>query len=69
MSNKATNNDMENNGKYRLGSVSEYKIGHTTYKVQILFNTEAKETLTDILQRLINRECERIIEDKYPTYK
>ena len=64
MSNKATSNDMENNGKYRLGSVSEYKIGHTTYKVQTFFNTEAKETLADILQRLINRECESMIERK-----
>lgn len=66
MSNNATNNDMDNNEKYRLDSVSEYKIGHTTYKVQTFFNTEAKETLTDILQRLINRECEEMI--KHPDF-
>lgn len=64
MNNNATNNNMENNGKYHPGSVSEYKIGHTTYRVQLVFNTEAKETLEDILQRLINRECEEII--KHP---
>lgn len=63
MSNNATNNK-KNNTKYRLGSVSEYKIGHTTYKVQTFFNTEAKETLEDILQRLIKRECEEMI--KHP---
>ena len=63
MSNNATNNE-KNNAKYRLGSVSEYKIGHTTYRVQLVFNTKAKESLSDILQRLINRECEEMI--KHP---
>lgn len=63
MSNNASNNE-KNNAKYRLGSVSEYKIGHTTYRVQLVFNTEAKETLEEILQRLINRECEEMI--KHP---
>ena len=63
MSNNASNNE-KNNAKYRLGSVSEYKIGHTTYRVQLVFNTEAKETMEEILQRLINRECEEMI--KHP---
>ena len=39
-------------------NVSEYKIGRTTYIVTLVFNPASKEHLTDILQRLIDRECE-----------
>ena len=39
-------------------NVSEYKIGRTTYIVKLVFNPASKERLSDILQRLINRECE-----------
>ena len=39
-------------------NVSEYKIGRTTYVVKLVFNPASKERLTDILQRLIDRECE-----------
>ena len=38
-------------------NVSEYKIGRTTYIVKLVFNPASKERLTDILQRLIDREC------------
>ncbi|MGN0620858.1 MAG: hypothetical protein ACI4I9_03225 [Porcipelethomonas sp.] len=41
-------------------TVSEYKIGHTTYLVKTKFNLVAKENLSDILKRLILRECEII---------
>ena len=42
-------------------NVSECKIGRTTYIVKLVFNPASKERLTDILQRLIDRECEEII--------
>ena len=41
-------------------NVSEYKIGRTTYIVKLVFNPASKERLTDILQRLIDRECEEM---------
>ena len=41
-------------------NVSEYKIGRTTYIVKLVFNPASKELITDILQRLIDRECEEI---------
>ena len=37
-------------------NVSECKIGRTTYIVTLVFNPASKEHLTDILQRLIDRE-------------
>lgn len=42
-------------------NVSEYKIGRTTYIVTLVFNPASKEHLTDILQRLIDRECEEML--------
>lgn len=41
-------------------TVSEYKIGHTTYLVKTKFNLAAKENLSEILKRLILRESEII---------
>ncbi|OPZ22474.1 MAG: hypothetical protein BWZ04_00002 [Firmicutes bacterium ADurb.BinA205] len=41
--------------------VSEYKIGRTTYIVKLVFTPASKECLTDILQRLIDRECEEML--------
>ena len=38
-------------------TVSEYKIGHTTYIVKLHFNPVAQESLSDILKRLISNEC------------
>ena len=37
---------------------SEYKIGHTLYTVTTVFNPASKASLSDILKRLIIRECE-----------
>ena len=37
---------------------TEYKIGHTVYTVTTVFNPASKESLSDILKRLIIRECE-----------
>ena len=42
-------------------NVSEYKIGRTTYIVKIVFDPTSKERLTDIMQRLIDRECEEML--------
>ena len=39
-------------------TVSEYKIGHTTYMVRTTFNPAFRESLSDILKRLIIRDCE-----------
>ena len=39
-------------------TVSEYKIGHTTYIVKTVFNTAFQQSLSDILKRLIVREIE-----------
>jgi len=41
-----------------FNTTSEYKIGHTTYTVTTVFNPASKESLSDILKRLIIRECE-----------
>lgn len=41
-----------------FNATSEYKIGHTTYTVTTVFNPASKESLSDILKRLIIRECE-----------
>jgi len=39
-------------------NISEYKIGHTTYIVETHFNFDCKETLDDIIKRLILRDVE-----------
>lgn len=39
-------------------TVYEYKIGHTTYMVKTTFNPAFRESLSDILKRLIIRDCE-----------
>ena len=39
-------------------TVSEYHIGHTLYTVKIVFNPASRVSLSDILKRLIIRECE-----------
>ena len=41
-------------------NISEYKIGHTTYIVETHFNLGCKETLDDIIKRLISRDIERL---------
>lgn len=41
--------------------ISEYKIGNTTYTVELHFNLSSKETLEDIIKRLIKRDIENSI--------
>ncbi len=45
------------------GSVSEYHIGHTIYRVTTTFNPAFRESLSDILKRLITRDCENLLGD------
>ena len=42
-------------------NVSEYHIGHTTYRVKTVFNPAFRESLSDILARLITDDCEKIL--------
>ena len=44
-------------------TVSEYHIGHTIYKVTTTFNPAFRESLSDILKRLIARDCENLLGD------
>lgn len=37
---------------------SEYKIGNTTYIVELHFNLDCKETLDEIIERLVHNELE-----------
>ncbi|MBQ7433984.1 MAG: transposon-encoded TnpW family protein [Lachnospiraceae bacterium] len=41
----------------------KYKIGHTTYVVKTTFNPAFRESLSDILKRLITRDCENLLGD------
>lgn len=41
-------------------NISEYKIGHTTYIVETHFNLSCRETLDDIIKRLISRDVEHL---------
>ena len=45
------------------GSVSEYHIGHTIYRVKTVFNPAFRQSLSDILARLITADCEKMLGD------
>ena len=40
------------------GNISVYEINGTTYKVRTFFNFDCKETLADIVGRLINQSLD-----------
>lgn len=42
-------------------TMSEYKIGHTTYIVTTIFNPVVQESLSDVLKRMIIRDSEKFI--------
>lgn len=44
-----------------FNTTSEYKIGHTTYTVNTVFSPASKESLLDILKRLIIRDSEKLL--------
>ena len=44
-----------------FNTVSEYHIGHTVYTVTTVFNPASKESLSEILKKLIIRESEKLL--------
>ena len=44
-------------------NVSEYHIGHTIYRVKTVFNPAFRQSLSDILARLITADCEKMLGD------
>ena len=42
-------------------TVSEYKIGQTLYTIKTVFNPASKASLSDILKRLVTRDCEKFL--------
>lgn len=59
--NVCRNTAIASEGDSSLASnISEYKIGHTTYIVETHFNLDCKETLDDIIKRLISRDVESL---------
>lgn len=40
-------------------TMSEYHIGHTIYRVKTVFNPAFRQSLSDILARLITADCEK----------
>ena len=46
-----------------IETVSEYKIGHTLYTVTTVFNPASKESLSEIMKRLIIRESEKHLDE------
>ena len=43
----------------QANTTSEYKIGNTTYIVELHFNFNCKETLDDIIERLVTDNLEK----------
>ncbi|MCR5541548.1 MAG: transposon-encoded TnpW family protein [Ruminococcus sp.] len=62
MNNNTTAVDKEKAGN-TFTTKSEYKIGHTLYTVITVFNPASKESLSEILKRLIIRESEKLLGD------
>lgn len=61
MDNKIKMNNAEASDTSTLASsVTEYKFGHTTYIVELHFCSECKETLEDVVRRLIVHDVERV---------
>ena len=50
-------------------TVSEYKIGHTTYVVKTTFNPVFKESLSDILKRMIIRDSKNFLGEMGQKYE
>ena len=40
---------------------TEYKIGNTTYTVTTTFSPEFKQSLSDIIQRMVIRDCDEML--------
>ena len=50
-------------------NISEYKIGHTTYVVKTTFNPVFKESLSDILKRMIIRDSKNFLGEMGQKYE
>ena len=53
------NNVSFNSTAVDQANTSEYKIGNTTYIVELHFNFDCKETLDDIIKRLVTNNLEK----------
>ena len=53
--NRIIENEKQNNEQTDL--VSEYKIGHTTYIVELHFNFDCDETIEDVIRRLMMKDA------------
>ncbi len=51
--------------KSDLGHESVYKFGKATYIVRTHFNLEAKETLKDVVERLIMKEIDEQLREEF----
>ena len=45
--------------KKDITSATEYKIGNTTYIVNLVFNKNTSENISDIVKRLIERDIKK----------
>lgn len=60
MNNNTTAVDREK-AETTFNPMSEYKIEHTLYTVTTVFNPASKESLSEIMKRLIIRESEKLL--------
>lgn len=45
--------------KKDITSATEYKIGNTTYIVNLVFNKNTSENISDIVKRLVERDIKK----------
>ena len=60
VTNAAVANTAENKNEPQPVSVSEYKIGHTTYIVRTFFNPNGTESLEEMVKRLIMKDVAKL---------
>ena len=60
ITNTTVANTAETKNKPQPVSVSEYKIGHTTYIVRTFFNPNGTESLEEMIKRLIMKDVAKL---------
>ena len=60
ITNAAVANTAETKNEPQPVSVSEYKIGHTTYIVRTFFNPNGTESLEEMVKRLIIKDVAKL---------
>ena len=60
ITNAAVAGTAENKNEPQPVSVSEYKIGHTTYIVRTFFNPNGTESLEEMVKRLIMKDVAKL---------